>query len=513
MKWLLFFLLLPLTTTAQKPNIIYIMSDDHDADAISAYNKKLISTPNIDRLAKEGMLFKKAFVGNSICGPARATLLTGQHAHINGHIDNRVRFDSSRITMPKLLQAAGYQTAVVGKWHLLSYPTGFDYWKILPGQGLYYMPRLIGMKGDTATYKGYATDVITDEALTWLDNRDKNKPFLLLLHHKAPHRYFFPTLKYIKQFHGKTIPEPSTLYADTAGKGSAWRLQTMSILHDMKLSSDLKVDPEFIKDIPHLKSDSADVAYYKIIMNRIPEPDRSAIKELYSERGRILQKEKPYGRELLKYKYQWYMQDFLACVASVDENVGRLLDYLEKRKLDKNTLIVYTSDQGFFLGENGWYDKRFMYDVSMQVPLLVKWPGKVKAGSINNNLVQNIDFAPTFLEAASLAVPEWMQGKSLKPLLTATQNDVKRDYLYYHFYEYKADHTVLPHLGIRGKKYKLIYFYTVDEWELYDLEKDPAEQTNLVASKAYQKVLQQMKDQLIKERKKYRDNAPAGVLK
>jgi arylsulfatase A-like enzyme len=496
----------------QRPNIIYVMSDDHDADAISAYGRRLIHTPNIDRLANEGMRFTRAFVGNSICGPARATLLTGQHSHINGQKDNRVRFDSSRLTLPKMLQQAGYQTAIIGKWHLNSLPTGFDYWKILPGQGQYFNTRLITMQKDTVTTKGYATDVITNEALGWLDSRDKNKPFLMLLHHKAPHRYFLPPLKYIEEFHGKTFPEPPTLYAGTVGKGSAWRLQTMSILHDLKLCSDLKVDPEQIKDIPHLRPDSADIVYYHAIMNRIPAEERTRIKALYSERGRLLQKEKPSGKELLKYKYQWYMQDFLACCASLDENMGRLLDYLRDNGLEQNTLIVYTSDQGFYLGENGWYDKRFMYDVSMQIPLLVRWPGVIPAGSVNHNMVQNIDFAPTFVDVAGVVVPEWMQGISLKKTLREPKAKLQRDNLYYHFYEYKADHTVLPHLGIRGPRYKLIYFYTVDEWELYDLKKDPQEQKNLSGSSSHKKILASMKEQLKQVRKKYGDNEKAGVL-
>jgi len=511
----LLFLLLIFSVQAvaqQKPNIIYIMSDDHDADAISAYSKKLIQTPNIDRLAKEGMLFTNAFVGNSICGPARATLLTGQHSHKNGKIDNRTRFDSSKITMPKLLQQAGYQTAVIGKWHLQSYPTGFDYWKILPGQGLYFNTRLITMKGDTVTEKGYATDIITNEALSWLDRRDEQKPFAMLLHHKAPHRYFFPPLKYIEQFHKKTFPEPPTLYTDTTGKGTAWRKQTMSILHDMKLCSDLKVDPAYLMDIPHLKPDSADIVYYHAIMNRIPEDERNRIKAIYADRGKLLQQLKPTGKDLLKYKYQWYMQDFLACCASLDENIGRLLDYLKQKGLEKNTLIVYTSDQGFYLGENGWYDKRFMYDVSMQIPLLVRWPGVIPAGSKNHNLVQNIDFAPTFLDAAGVQVPHWMQGISLTPLFTDPKKTSKRNALYYHFYEYYADHTVLPHLGVRNKQYKLIYFYTVDEWELYDLKKDPAEQKNLVGSKQHQKIFLAMKQELKKVRDHYDDREKAGVL-
>lgn len=513
MRLLILFLLLSFNCfSQQRPNIIYIMSDDHDADAISAYNKKFIRTPNIDRIAKEGVLFTRSFVSNSICGPVRATLLTGQFSHKNGMRDNRTRFDSSRITMPKLMQQGGYQTAIVGKWHLQSYPTGFDYWKILPGQGQYFEPRLISMKGDTTTYHGYATDVITDEAIKWLDNRDKNKPFLLHLHHKAPHRYFFAPLKYIQQFHNKTFPEPATLYIDTAGHGTAWHLQTMSILHDMELCSDLKVDPKFLMDIPGLKPDSAEIAYYNAIFNRIPEPDRSSIKKIYAERGELIRRLKPTGKELLKYKYQWYMQDYLATVASIDENIGKLLDYLDKNDLTKNTLVVYTSDQGMYLGENGWFDKRWMYDVSMQSPLLMRWPGKIKAGTVNTNMVQTIDYAPTILDAARIKAPDFMQGFSLVPTITGKQKIIPRHNLYYHFYEYYADHTVLQHLGVRGEQYKLIYFYPVDEWELYDLDTDPREQKNLINSAAHQEILKQMKLELLNLRNKYDDHEKAGIL-
>jgi arylsulfatase A-like enzyme len=489
------------------------MSDDHDADAISAYNKKLITTPNIDRIANEGILFKRCFVGNSICSPARATLLTGQHSHKNGVKDNMTRFDSSKLTMPKVLQAAGYQTALVGKWHLHSYPTGFDYWKILPGQGLYFEPRFISMNGDTATYHGYASDAITDEAISWLDHRDKNKPFVLLLHHKAPHRTFLPSLKYIEQFHSKKIPEPSTLYADTAGHGSAWRIQTMSILGVMKLCSDLKVDPKYLMDIPWPKPDSAEINYYHAIMNRIPQPDRDKIKEIYSERGKLLQQLRPKGKELLKWKYQWYMQDYLACVASVDENVGRVLKYLDDNNLAKNTLLIYTSDQGFYLGENGWFDKRFMYDVSMQTPLIMRWPGHIKPKTVTDAMVQNIDFAPTILDVAGVKIPSWMQGLSIVPVITAKKKSLGRPSLYYHYYEFSSDHTVIPHLGIRGDRYKLIYFYTVNEWELYDLKTDPMEQHNLIQSPSHQKIFLQLKDELMKLRDLYDDHEPAGELK
>jgi arylsulfatase A-like enzyme len=513
MRLLIFFLLFSANAFAQqRPNIIYIMSDDHDADAISAYNKKLTSTPNIDRIANKGILFNRCFVGNSICSPARATLLTGQHSHKNGVKDNFTRFDSSKITMPKLLQQNGYQTAIVGKWHLHSYPTGFDYWKILPGQGLYYEPKLISMNGDTDTYHGYASDVITDEAINWLNNRDKTKPFVLLLHHKAPHRTFLPPLKYIQQFHNKKIPEPSTLYVDTAGHGSAWRIQTMSILDVMKLCSDLKVDPKYLMAIPWLKPDSAEIAYYNTIMNRIPQPDRDKIKEIYAERGKLLQKLRPKGKELLKYKYQWYMQDYLACVASVDENVGRILKYLDEHNLTKNTLLIYTGDQGMYLGENGWFDKRFMYDVSMQAPLIMRWPGHIKPGTVTEVMAQNIDFAPTILDAAKVEIPNWMQGLSLVPVITGKKSFPDRHYLYYHYYEFSTDHTVIPHLGIRGERYKLIYFYSVNEWELYDLKTDPMEQHNLIHLSAWQKTFLQMKEELIKLRDIYDDHEPAGEL-
>jgi len=496
----------------QRPNIIYIMSDDHDADAISAYNRQFIQTPNLDRLAKEGILFKKNFVSNSICGPVRATLLTGQFSHLNGVKDNRTRFDSSRQTMPKIFQQSGYQTALIGKWHLHSYPTGFDFWKILPGQGLYVEPRLINMQGDTSTYHGYATDVITDEALQWLNQRDRNKPFVLHIHHKAPHRYFLAPLKYIQQYHDKTFPEPATLYNDTVGRGTAWRQQTMSILHDMKLCSDLKVDPAYLMDNPLLKPDAAEINYYHAIFNRIPEPDRSSIKKIYEERGRILQQLKPSGKELLKFKYQWYLQDYLACVASVDENVGRVLDYLDQQGLAGNTLVIYTGDQGMYLGENGWFDKRWMYDVSMNAPLLMRWPGKIKAGTVTTQLTQSIDYAPTMLDAGGVPVPGFMQGISLVPLVTGKLKNLPRKSLYYRYYEDKADHTVLQHLGVRGERYKLIYFHTVNEWELYDLLKDPAEQYNLIRSVKHKTVLEQMKKELIRLKSFYQDHEPAGEL-
>lgn len=286
----------------------------------------------------------------------------------------------------------------------------------------------------------------------------------------------------------------------------------MSILYDMKLCSDLKVDPQYLAGIPALQPDSAEIAYYHAIFNRIPEADRKRIKEIYAERGKLLQQLKPSGKELLKYKYQWYMQDYLACVASIDENVGRVLDYLDKNNLAKNTLLIYTSDQGMYLGENGWFDKRWMYDVSMQAPLLMRWPGHIKANSINTNMVQTIDYAPTFLGAAGIAIPSWMQGLNLVPTMTGKQKVLPRHHLYYHFYEYNADHSVLQHLGVRGERYKLVYFYPVNEWELYDLKTDPKEQKNLIRSIAHQKIVVQMKTELLKLRNQYDDHEDAGEL-
>ncbi len=512
MRFFVLFLLLSLKAAAQQPNIIYIMSDDHDADAISAYSKKFIRTPNIDRIAKGGMKFNKAFVGNSICAPARATLLTGQHSHKNGVKDNRTRFDSSKTNIAHHLHNGGYQTALIGKWHLHSYPAGFDYWRILPGMGQYFDTRMITMNGDTITEKGYSADVLTNDAINWLNSRDKNKLFALFFHHKAPHRNFVPALKYLEQYHTKHFPEPSTLYADTAGRGTAWRTQTMSILSDMRLCGDLKVDPKYLQAIPELQPDKEDIVTYNAIMRRMPEAERKRFEEIYAERGIIMRDKKPTGKELLKYKYQWYMQDYLACIASIDESVGKILDYLDNNKLTNNTAVIYTSDQGFYLGENGWFDKRFAYDVSMGTPLLIKWPGHIKAGSVSNTMVQNIDYAPTILGMAGLQTPSSMQGINLRLLLEGKQKTMDREYLYYHYYEFVKDHTVIPHLAIRSDQYKLIYFYTVNEWQFYDLQKDPAEQKNLINTAAYQKTISTLKTELKKLRDQYDDHEPAGEL-
>jgi len=505
MRLLLLLLFASQLRAQDRPNIIYIMSDDHDADAISAYNSRFIQTPNIDRLAREGMLFKNGFVGNSICSPARATLLTGQHSHKNGIRDNRTPFDGTKITLPKLMSPTGYQTALVGKWHLHSLPTGFDYWRVLPGQGAYYKPAMIHMNNDTVLYEGYTTDVITNEAFRFLNERDKSKPFLLLLHHKAPHRNWVPTLKNLRVFADMQFPEPPTLFAEMSQHGKAWQTQRMSIMKDMTWCTDLKLDPELIRELPGVVLDSSEARGYRFFMNRIPVTERLEMQKIYSKRAEQLRNAWGKDTEVLKLKYQWYMQDYLACIASVDESTGKILDYLDQEGLAKNTVVIYTSDQGFYLGENGWFDKRWMYDVSMQTPLIVRWPEKIKAGTISQFMAQNIDYAPTILDMAGISAPDWMQGLSLKPILTGEKKKLDRDFLYYHYYEYPIDHYVLPHLGIRGERYKLIHFYTVNEWELYDLKKDPNEQNNLSGKKKYQKLLAKMKISLEQEQKLYDD--------
>jgi arylsulfatase A-like enzyme len=490
----------------QRPNIIFIFSDDHDADAISAYNKQLISTPGIDRISKEGMRFNKHFASNAICAPARATILTGKFSHMNGHKDNRTPFDTAQYLFPKQLQKAGYQTALVGKWHLHTLPAGFDFWEVLPGQGQYYRPRFITMKNDTVAYpNAYATTLTTEKAKNWLSNRDQSKPFMLMVNHKAPHRNWWPEYQHAVHFSRISIPEPPSLYADTTGKGKAYREQQMRILEDMTLGTDLKIDPAYYDDIPHLKTTDSDRKGYHAFMAAIPPELRTKFIALYAERGKILQQLKPRGKELLKWKYQWYMQDYLACIASVDESVASLLQYLDSTGLAENTVVMYSSDQGFYLGENGWFDKRFMYDVSMQSPLLIKWKGVVKPGSVNNDLTQNIDIAPTILDIAGEKIPEEVQGISLRPFLLGKPSPVKRSSLYYHYYEFPVDHHVYPHLGIRSDRYKLIYFYTIDEWELYDLKKDPQESRNIYADPSNKSLLIQLKKELIEKKALYKD--------
>ncbi|HCC69620.1 MAG TPA: sulfatase [Bacteroidales bacterium] len=490
-----------------RPNIIFIMTDDHARQAISAYGSYRNETPNIDRLANEGMLFSNAYVTNSICAPSRAVILTGKHSHINGKIDNSgAKFDSTQVTFPKLLQGAGYQTAMIGKWHLRSQPTGFDYWRVLPGQGHYYNPDFLSPDG-RERIEGYVTDIITDMALAWLDERDKEKPFLLMYHHKAPHREWEPAIRHYKEFINKKFDEPESLFDDYNGRGTAAKTAEMSILDHMNMAGDIKIHPDILTELGIEPKSNWDFRALTSKLERYTDEQKAAWKEVYGKMNNKFKEEYP-GMDkddLMKFKYQRYMQDYLACIAAVDENVGRLLDYLEDNDLADNTIVVYTSDQGFYLGEHGWFDKRFMYEESMSTPLIIRWPRVVEQGSRSDKLVQNLDFAETFLDAAGVDQPEEMQGESLMPILK-NQDIEWRDALYYHYYEYPAVHMVKKHYGIKTDRYKLIHFYDdVDEWELYDLEKDQHEMNNVINNPEYKDVKEKLEKRLRELRVYYKD--------
>ena len=497
----------------ERPNIIFIMSDDHAYQAISAYQDNLIATPNIDRIAQQGMLFNNACVTNSICAPSRATILTGKHTHLNGKIDNRMPFDTTNITFPLLFQQAGYETAMFGKLHFGNNPKGIDDFLILPGQGNYINPDFITPKGDT-TIIGYVTDIITDLTLNWLDlKRDPEKPFMLMYLHKAPHRPWWPRADKFKEFSKKHFPEPPTLFDDYQGRGSAAKEAEMNLLSHMKYGHDAKIRPKtlaemggVLPEIPAMKWNEVDG--FSGPYNRANEAQKAlydpiidSINLEFKERWPSMSRE-----EKMRWKYQRYMQDYLGTISSVDDNVGRLLDYLEETELDQNTMIIYTSDQGFYLGEHGWFDKRFIYDESFKTPLLIQWPGHIAPGSTNDEMVQNLDFAQTLLEVADIKAPGDMQGESLLPLLKG-EATWTREAVYYHYYEYPAVHMVKRHYGIVSKTYKLVHFYyDVDEWELYDRLKDPSELHNIYDDPAYASIVTQLKLELKEMRIKYQDS-------
>jgi arylsulfatase A-like enzyme len=486
-----------------KPNIVYIMTDDHGYQAISAYGSEINSTPNLDRIGDEGIIFRNSFVCNSICAPSRAALLTGKHSHANGHLDNRHRFDSSQVTFPKLLQQAGYATAVIGKWHLKSDPTGFDYWNILPGQGSYYNPDFIEM-GRTYRVPGYATTIITDMAIDWLEKRDPDKPFCLLVHHKAPHRNWMPDTIDFDLFDGTKFPVPGNYFDNYEGREAA-SLQEMSVIKDMRMAFDLKI---FGTDGDSATQSEKDFLWY--LNHRLSPEQLNAWKREYDSIGQAFFANRPEGDSLAIYKLNRYLTDYLRTIQSVDRNTGRLMDYLESSGLLHNTLVVYTSDQGFYLGEHGWFDKRFMYEESFRTPLMMHLPDFYKAHGDISQLVQNIDFAPTFLDMAGVRIPEDMQGVSLLPLLKGKKPVKWRDALYYHYYEYPAEHAVRRHYGVRTDRYKLIHFYNdIDKWELYDLQADAHEMHNLIDDPAYDKVEKKLRKKLDDLRKLY--NVPEDL--
>jgi arylsulfatase A-like enzyme len=467
-----------------RPNLLYIMSDDHGYQAISAYGSKLTTTPNIDRIANEGMRFDRCYVTNSLCGPSRACVLTGTYSHVNGMYDHYTStFNDSLPTFPKLLHDAGYQTAFVGKWHLTSDPSGFDYWDMLPGQGKYYRPDFISGEEQTAI-PGYVTEIITNKSLDWLKHkRDPNKPFLLMVHHKAPHRPWDPASEKLAEFENKTYPEPATLFDDYATRGRAAKEAEMRI-GQMNPSTDLKMWDE-------AKNDRA-----WLYEHMTPE-ERAEWKSHVDPRRAEFQQASPQGRDRTRWFYQQFLRDYLACVSSVDDGVGRLLQYLDENNLADNTIVVYVSDQGFYLGEHGWFDKRFMYEQSLRTPLVIRWPGVVKPGSVDDHMVSNVDFAETFLDVAGVDVPKTMQGRSFASILRGDSPDDWRKSFYYHYYEgVTRDHHVPRHEGVTTGDAKLMNFYPLGEWQLFDLREDPEELNNVWGKPEYAALQKQLLGEL-----------------
>lgn len=527
----------------QRPNIVYIMCDDHAFQCISAYGSpisKLAPTPNIDRIAERGMRFDRAFVENSLSTPSRACLMTGLYSNQNGQRQLGEGIDTTRTFFTEQLQQAGYQTAVVGKWHMGCDPKGFDYYHIYNDQGQYYNPQYRGTDtdGKYIVEEGYSTDLTTDHALSFIEHRDTNKPFCLLLHHKAPHRNWLANTKYFGMYDNVTFPMPETFYDDYETRGSAVRTQKMSVTKDMRWEQDFKV-PEMLDTA---NADSWD-SYLSLMneVNRMNPEQRIAWGKYYFPRNRRLLEARLTGKELDEWKYQNYIRDYMSVIKSVDESVGRVLDYLDSHGLTDNTIIVYTSDQGFYMGEHGWFDKRFMYEESLRTPLLIAYPGHIQPGTVCNKLVQNIDYAPTFLDLAGVSKPKELPGRSLTPLFKAGDK-VKgwRNSIYYHYYDYPTYHMVRKHDGVRTDRYKLIHFYgagsldavkenkyqrqpgtrehgcmtylnslgyfepkdsAVNYNELYDLQADPHELNNLYGKPGYEKITKQLQKQLNDYRK------------
>ena len=468
------------TPDTAPPNILLIFTDDHASAAISAYGSTFNNTPNIDRLAAEGMLFETALVTNSICAPSRATVLTGKYSHLNGQMVNGPAFDGSQQTFPKLLQAAGYTTAMIGKWHLRSAPTGFDHYQVLVGQGPYYNPP-IRTPTDTTIIEGYTTDILTDLALNWLeDGRPKDKPFLLMYQHKAPHRNWQPGPDHIDDFMDQEFEMPATFYDDHSGHSSAPAQSVMRIDQHLN-ANDLKITPP----------------------RNLTDEQLARWNESYDPRNEAVRASGLHGAELDQWKFNRYMRDYLRAVQSVDDNIGRVLDYLDETGLADNTVVIYASDQGWYLGEHGWYDKRWMYEPSLKTPFIVRWPGQTEAGVRNSDLVSNVDFAPTFLDIAGADIPADMQGKSLVSILKEGSDPDFRDAFYYQYYEYPASHCVRRHYGVRTDRYKLIYFYGIDEWEMYDLQEDPDEVSSIYGMEEHAVLEASLKVRLDQLREEY----------
>jgi arylsulfatase A-like enzyme len=497
-------------TEVKQPNIVFIMSDDHAYQAISAYGHGLNKTPNIDRLAKEGAIFHRATVTNSICAPSRAVILTGKHSFINGKVDNVQPFNWDQDNFAKMLQNAGYSTAMIGKIHLDGLPQGFDHSMVLPGQGHYYNPDFI-VNGERKRFEGYVTDITTEYALKWLkEDREKDKPFLLIYNQKAPHRNWKPAPKYLTLFDDTTFMPPATYFDDKsgyAGRGTAAKTQEMEIDGHAMWGHDFKfqIDPdgnetELVRQLERLNEEQ--LAQW----NAAYAPKNEAFKEAMRTAELEIKDPEVKNKEVALWKFNRYIKDYLRTIQSVDDGVGEVLDYLEENGLADNTIVIYTSDQGFYLGEHGWFDKRFMYEESFRTPLLIRYPKEIQPGTAIDKLVQNLDFAPTILDYAGVKIPEEMQGLSFRKLLNGSSEDW-RDAVYYTYYEYPSVHMVKRHYGVATDRYKLMHFYyDVDEWEMYDLEKDPQEMNNIYDDPAYADVRNNLHQRLKELREEYGDS-------
>ena len=480
------------------PNILLIFSDDHAYQAISAYDGRLNHTPNIDRLAREGVRFDNALVTNSICAPSRAVVLTGKYSHLNGLLDNRQTFDGAQQTFPKILRQAGYQTALFGKWHLKSNPTGFDVWEVLPGQGSYYNPDFLTPDGRKRR-EGYVTELITGLTLDWLENgRDRSKPFMVMCQHKAPHRNWMPAPSKLHLYDGVTFPEPPNLFDNYEHRATPARKQAMEIDRHMTLMADLKILPT-----GGTPPQDADYRRYLGEYGRMNEAQKRMWDAAYRPRNEAFARANPQGRDLVRYKYQRYLQDYLRCIASVDDSVGRILNWLDSTGEAENTLVVYASDQGFYLGEHGWFDKRWIYEESIRTPMLARFPGKARAGYVCESMVANLDLPETFLDAAGLRVPADMQGHSILPLLRGETPSGWRQSFYYHYYE-RGEHDVAPHYGVRTDRYTLAHYYDTQEWELFDRMKDPHQMRSVYAEASYADVVKKLKAELTRLQRELR---------
>ncbi|HUF62193.1 MAG TPA: sulfatase/phosphatase domain-containing protein [Verrucomicrobiales bacterium] len=481
---------------ADQPNILFLFSDDHALQAISAYSGgRLNRTPHIDRIASEGMLFTNSFCSNSICGPSRACILTGKHSHLNGFLDNdSSRFDGAQTTFPKLLQHAGYQTSLIGKWHLVSDPTGFDYWEILPGQGDYYNPDFLQMDGSRKRYEGYCSDIITGLALDWLEQkRDAGKPFLLMAQHKAPHRNWAPPERYLRLFDEGDLPEPSTLFDDYNGRSKLLAENEMTIARHMHWGHDMKFHGEN-RFLEHFLGGIGNGEY-----NRMTEAQKAAWDAAYEPKNQAFIEAMEAGTlsdaDVVRWKYQRYIKDYLRCIQAMDDGIGRILDYLDQSGLSRNTIVIYSSDQGFYLGEHGWYDKRWMFEESFAMPFLIRWPGVIEPGTRSTALIQNIDYGPTLLEVAGVSVPGEMQGRSFRTVLEngGYAPEDWRDALYYAYYGERTHH-VAAHDGIRTLRHKLMFFPRTNEWQLFDLQHDPREMRSVHDDPAYRQTLANLQE-------------------